>query len=217
MKPQFIVLEGIDGAGKSSHVDTIMQTVEALGGTTVKTREPGGTPLGEKLREISLHEQMTPLTETILMFAMRKENIANIIAPALDAGVNVVSDRFTDATYAYQGGGKGVSKDFIIAMENEIQQDLRPDLVLYFDVPVHVSKQRLDTHRETQDKFERESSEFFTNVRNAYLERAAANPDKFVIIDSTQPIEKVAADAVKAVANHFQNVAKATKTSGRKP
>ena len=189
-KGKFITLEGMDGAGKSTHIPMIVELLQARGVEVVSTREPGGTPLGEKLRALLLHETMHPETETLLMFAARREHIANVIEPALARGAYVLSDRFTDATYAYQCGAKGVLPSKIKQLETWAQGDLRPDATLLFDVPVEISLQRLVSAREP-DKFERENAQFFEKLRQAYLQRAAENPHIFHIIDANQTIEKV--------------------------
>lgn len=188
--PKFITLEGMDGAGKSTHIPNIIATLEARGHEVVSTREPGGTPLGERLREILLHESMHAETETLLMFAARREHIASVISPALARGAYVLSDRFTDATYAYQCGAKGVTANKIQLLEHWVQGDLQPDITLLFDVPVEVSIQRLANAREP-DKFERENSDFFTRIRNAYLQRAQENPSRFRVIDANRPLSEV--------------------------
>ncbi|MDI1361718.1 dTMP kinase [Methylotenera sp.] len=190
MKPKFITLEGMDGAGKSTHIDSIIATLQACGHEVVSTREPGGTALGERLRELLLHENMHAETETLLMFAARREHISNVIAPALLRGAYVLSDRFTDATYAYQCGAKGVDVDKIQLLEKWVQGDLQPDVTLLFDVPVEVSIQRLANAREP-DKFERENADFFARIRNAYLRRAKENPRRFRVIDANRPLEEV--------------------------
>ena len=192
---KFITLEGMDGAGKSTHIPTIIALLEKkqIGNKqleVVSTREPGGTILGEQLRTLLLHEHMHPETETLLMFAARREHISQVIAPALARGAYVVSDRFTDATYAYQCGAKGVLPSKIKQLETWAQGDLRPDATLLFDVPVEISLQRLANAREP-DKFERENAQFFEKLRQAYLQRAAENPHIFHIIDANQTIEKV--------------------------
>ena len=190
MTGKFITLEGMDGAGKSTHIPSIIELLQTRGVEVVSTREPGGTALGERLREILLHENMHAETETLLMFAARREHIASVIAPALARGAYVLSDRFTDATYAYQCGAKGVSSAKVQLLEQWVQADLQPDITLLFDVPVEVSMQRLATAR-TPDKFERETADFFTRIRQAYLQRAAQNPVRFRIIDANMPLEKV--------------------------
>ena len=190
MAGKFITLEGMDGAGKSTHIPTIIAALEARGIEVVSTREPGGTKLGEQLRELLLHEAMHAETETLLMFAARREHIATVIEPALARNAYVLSDRFTDATYAYQSGAKGVDVSKIQTLENWVQAVLQPDVTLLFDVPVEVSMQRLALAR-TPDKFERETADFFTRIRGAYLRRADENPGRFRIIDANQSLEKV--------------------------
>ena len=194
MSGKFITLEGMDGAGKSTHIPTIIAILKARGVEVVSTREPGGTALGEKLRELLLHEPMHPETETLLMFAARREHIASVIMPALDRGAYVLSDRFTDATYAYQCGGRGVSISKVKLLEQWVQgtdvNELQPDLTLLFDVPVEVSMQRLAGAR-VPDKFERENTNFFNQLRSTYLARATENPARFRIIDANQSLEKV--------------------------
>lgn len=190
IKPKFITVEGMDGAGKSTHIPDIIASLQGRGHEVVSTREPGGTPLGERLRELLLHEPMHAETETLLMFAARREHIANVIVPALARGAYVLSDRFTDATYAYQCGAKGVDASKIRLLEQWVQADLQPDITLLFDVPVEVSMLRLANAREP-DKFERENAEFFTRIRQAYLQRAQENPARFRIIDANKPLEYV--------------------------
>lgn len=191
MTAKFITLEGMDGAGKSTHIPSIIEMLTARGHEVVSTREPGGTALGERLRELLLHEPMHAETETLLMFAARREHIANVIAPALQRGAYVLSDRFTDATFAYQSGAKGVSAHKVELLEQWMQEDLQPDVTLLFDVPVEVSIARLAGAR-SPDKFERESADFFTKIRNAYLDRARKNPQRFRIIDGSKSLEEVA-------------------------
>lgn len=192
MTGKFITLEGMDGAGKSTHIPNIIALLQSQGREVVSTREPGGTLLGERLREMLLHESMHPETETLLMFAARREHIANVIAPALARGAYVLSDRFTDATYAYQCGAKGVAGEKIKILEHWVQEDLQPDVTLLFDVPVEVSIQRLATAR-SPDKFERESADFFTRIRHAYLQRALENPARFRVIDANKSLSEVKA------------------------
>ncbi|HSG93557.1 MAG TPA: dTMP kinase [Methylotenera sp.] len=197
MTAKFITLEGMDGAGKSTHIPSIIEMLKARGHEVVSTREPGGTPLGERLRELLLHEVMHAETETLLMFAARREHIANVIAPALERGAYVLSDRFTDATFAYQSGAKGVSASKVEMLEQWVQEDLQPDITLLFDVPVDVSIARLAGAR-SPDKFERESADFFTRIRNAYLQRARNNPQRFRVIDGSKSLDEVA-KAVKDI------------------
>ena len=187
---KFITLEGMDGAGKSTHIPNIIALLASRGHEVVSTREPGGTKLGERLRELLLHEPMHAETETLLMFAARREHIASVIAPALARGAYVLSDRFTDATYAYQAGAKGVDFAKIAELERWVQADLQPDVTLLFDVPVEVSVQRLASAR-TPDKFERENADFFSKIRKIYLQRAVNNPARFRIIDANRPLVEV--------------------------
>jgi dTMP kinase len=187
---KFITLEGMDGAGKSTHIPNIIAALKTRGVEVVQTREPGGTPLGEDLRRLLLHDAMHAETETLLMFAARREHIATVIEPALKRGAYVVSDRFTDATYAYQCGAKGVASNKIKQLEKWVQGKLQPDLTLLFDVPVEISMKRLSTAREP-DKFEREDAKFFEKLRSAYLSRAKENPARFRVINANQALDKV--------------------------
>jgi dTMP kinase len=186
---KFISLEGIDGAGKSTHIAGIAERLRAVGKEVVVTREPGGTPLGEKLRELLLSRSMHVETETLLMFAARREHIAQIIAPALDAGRWVLSDRFTDATYAYQGAGRGLARGKVTALERWVQDRLRPDLTIVFDVPVDLAARRLGGNR--ADRFEGEDRAFFERVRAEYLARAEAEPRRVRIVNGAQPLDEV--------------------------
>ncbi len=200
MRGKFITLEGMDGAGKSTHIPDIIKLLEGKGVEVISTREPGGTVLGEQLRTLLLNEPMHPETETLLMFAARREHIAQIIEPALSRGAWVLSDRFTDATYAYQSGGRGVLANKVIELEAWVQGGLQPDLTLLFDVPVEVSVARLASAR-TPDKFERESADFFTKIRNAYLDRARNNPNRFCIINSNQTLEDVKVEVKNVISS----------------
>ncbi len=194
MRGRFITLEGIDGAGKSTHVAWLASAIGELGHRVITTREPGGTAIGEELRALLLTAPMTHESETLLMFAARREHVVQVIAPALARGDWVVCDRFTDATYAYQGGGHGVPRDYIAEIERFVHDRCRPDLTLLFDVPLAVSRDRLERAQATGralDKFERERSDFFERVRDVYLDRAAADPARFRVIDSTQPLDAV--------------------------
>lgn len=190
MRGKFITLEGTDGAGKSTHIPFIVSLLQSRGLEVVSTREPGGTPLGEKLRELLLHHDMHPETETLLMFAARHEHITKVIEPALVRGAYVLSDRFTDATFAYQCGGRGVPAAKIGMLEQWVQGALQPDVTLLFDVPVEVSTQRLAGAR-APDKFERESADFFSRIRQTYLARAHENAERFRIIDGNRTIEDI--------------------------
>jgi len=199
---RFITLEGIDGAGKSTHAAWLVAALRERGLRVVATREPGGTGLGEALREILLHRPMTHDCEALLMFAARREHVLQVIEPALARGECVVCDRYTDATYAYQGGGHGVSLELIATLERLLHPDCNPDLTLLFDVPEAVSRQRLRRQQakgRELDKFEREAEAFFERVRNAYLERAAAEPARFRVIDSVRPVPDVRADLQRIV------------------
>jgi dTMP kinase len=198
----FITLEGIDGAGKSTHAAWLVEALTARGRNVVATREPGGTAFGEALREILLHRSMAHESEALLMFAARREHVVQVICPALERGDVVVSDRFTDATYAYQGGGHGVSLELIGALERIVHADCNPDLTLLFDIPAPVSRARLDrisARGHALDKFEREADGFFDRVRTAYLARAAAEPRRFRVIDSSRPLAEVRADLARIV------------------
>jgi dTMP kinase len=184
---KFISFEGIDGAGKSTHIGFVKDFLESVGKTVVSSREPGGTPLGEKLRDLLLHEKMHLETEALLMFASRREHMAQVIEPALERGDWVLSDRFTDASFAYQSGGRGMDRSKMEALEAWVHPHLQPDLTLLFDVPLEVARERLDATR-TLDKFEREQGEFFARCRAEYLRRAAQYPARFAVIDSTRSI-----------------------------
>ncbi|WP_288381597.1 dTMP kinase [uncultured Massilia sp.] len=187
-----MTFEGIDGAGKSTHIGFVAEFLAARGKTVVSSREPGGTPLGEKLRELLLHEKMHLETEALLMFASRREHIAQVIEPGLARGDWVLSDRFTDASFAYQSGGRGLERAKMEALEAWVHPHLQPDLTLLFDVPLEVARERLDATR-TLDKFEREQAAFFEKCRGEYLRRAAQFPGRFVVIDSTQTIPAIQA------------------------
>ncbi|MGL6048105.1 MAG: dTMP kinase [Vogesella sp.] len=200
-KARFITLEGLDGAGKSTHLAFIRRYLEQAGIDTVFTREPGGTPLGEKLREILLDidTEATLDTETLLMFASRQELVSSLIRPSLAAGRWVVSDRFTDATFAYQGGGRGVPAERIAILEHWVQQGLQPDLTILLDVPLEVSQARLSQSR-LPDRFEREREDFHQRVRQMYLARAQANPGRFVVIDARGDIDTIQQHIAAALA-----------------
>jgi len=203
MRGKFISLEGIDGAGKSTHLQWLAERLRGDGvREVVVTREPGGTPLGEKLRALLLHEPMDIGTETLLMFAARQQHLAQVIRPALGRGAWVLSDRFTDATFAYQGGGRGVPAAKLEVLENWVQGELQPDLTLFFDVPVVVGQGRLEAGQADLDRFEREAAEFHERVRAAYLERAAQYPARIRVIDSTQRIS----DIRKALEEIIENI-----------
>ncbi|KQQ45074.1 thymidylate kinase [Duganella sp. Leaf126] len=187
---KFITFEGIDGAGKSTHIAFAGRYLEQRGIALVSSREPGGTALGEKLRALVLHETMDLETEALLMFASRREHIAQVIAPALARGAWVISDRFTDASFAYQGGGRGMDRSKLEALEQWVHPHLQPDLTLLFDVPLAVARARLDATR-ALDKFEQEQSDFFAATRNEYLRRAAQFPQRFHLVDATRTIAEI--------------------------
>ena len=187
---KFITFEGIDGAGKSTHIGFVADFLRAAGHTVLTTREPGGTALGEILREVLLHQAMHLETEALLMFAARREHLAQVIEPALARGDWVISDRFTDATFAYQGGGRKLDRHKLSALEHWVHPHLQPDLTLLFDVPLAVARERLDATR-TLDKFEQEQADFFAGTRAEYLRRAAEFPARFRLIDATVPIIEV--------------------------
>ena len=201
-RARFITLEGVDGAGKSTHVAFLAERLRAAGHRVVTTREPGGTSLGETLRDLVLATPMSHDTETLLMFAARSEHLARVIRPALARGDWVVCDRYTDATWAYQGGGHGVDRGLIGALERHVHDDCRPDLTILFDVPPSVSRDRLERAHgrgRTLDKFEREDEGFTERVRAAYLARARAEPERFRIVDSTRPQGAVRDDLARLV------------------
>ena len=187
---KFITLEGVDGAGKTTHVKFIKKYLSDLDINFIMTREPGGTLLGEQLREILLHDEMTPETETLLMFAARSEHIEKVIDPNLKEGKVVISDRFTDATYAYQSGGKGVKEKKIDIIKEWVQGSLQPDLTFLFDLSVEISIERLIKTRE-MDKFEMEEKSFHENIRQKYLLLAKASPERFCILNSEESIEEI--------------------------
>ncbi|MGB8857367.1 MAG: dTMP kinase [Burkholderiales bacterium] len=191
MSGKFITFEGIDGAGKSTHIGWVAERIRMAGHNVTVTREPGGTALGEKLRDLLLHYPMHAETEAMLMFAARREHIYQIIRPALDRGDWIVSDRFTDASFAYQGGGRGVTMEKLRQLENWVQGSLQPDLTFLFDVPVSVARDRLNRNTPNPDRFEQERDGFFTRVREVYLQRAQAAPLRFCIINSTLSINEV--------------------------
>ena len=188
---RFITFEGIDGAGKSTHIAGVAELIRLHGYQVVSTREPGGTPLGEKLRELLLHEPMHLETEAMLMFAARREHLARVIEPALARGDWVVCDRFSDATYAYQGGGRGLDKAKFAVLEQWVHGHLQPDLTFLFDLPPGVAEQRISAQGRELDRFEQEKRDFHVRVRAAYLERAAAAPRRITVINADQPLEKI--------------------------
>ena len=204
MKPRFITLDGIDGAGKSTNLAVMKAWFEKHKLPVLFTREPGGTPAGEALREILLNPatQVSLRTETLLMFAARQQHFETFILPALKNGTHVVSDRFTDATFAYQGGGRGVPLQDIDTLEHWVQGDFRPDLTLLLDVPLEVSMARINQTRE-KDRFEQEEAEFFNRVREVYLQRANEQPERYAVIDSSQSLDAVKNQIETALDSHF--------------
>ena len=191
MKGRFLTFEGIDGAGKSTHHAWAVDFLRSKGKTVVSTREPGGTPLGEKLRALLLAEPMHLETEALLMFAARREHIANVIAPALTAGNWVLCDRFTDASFAYQGGGRGLAKSKLRELEIWVQGELQPDLTFLFDLDVDVAGRRLAKTGQAKDRFELEEAEFHERVRRAYLERCREFPARFRVLDASMPLADI--------------------------
>jgi dTMP kinase len=199
----FISFEGIDGAGKSTHIEGLSQWFKSRGHVVSLTREPGGTPLAEKFRELALHETMDPLTEALLMFAARREHLIHVIEPALARGEVVLCDRFTDATFAYQGGGRGFDWNVLKTLEQMVQNvpasALRqPDLTIWFDLPPAVAAARLSTAR-VPDKFESQPQSFFQAVRDAYAKRMQEAPSRFAQIAADQSRDAVWADVLMAV------------------
>lgn len=188
---KFITFEGIDGAGKSTHIATVAELVRSRGLTVVSTREPGGTPLGEKLRELLLHEPMHLETEAMLMFAARREHLAEVIEPALERGEWVICDRFSDATYAYQGGGRGLDKQKCAALEQWVHGHLQPDLTFLFDLPPDIAGGRIAAQGRVLDRFEQEKTDFHVRVRAAYLERAAAAPRRICVINADRSLLEI--------------------------
>lgn len=191
---RFITFEGIDGAGKSSQIAAVVALLQARGCAVEQSREPGGTQLGERLRELLLHEPMHLETEAMLMFAARREHLAARILPALDAGRWVVCDRFSDATYAYQVGGRGLDRAKFEALEAWVHPGFQPDLTLVFDLPPAVAAARVVASGAAPDRFEREQRDFFERVRAAYLERAEQAPRRVRVIDADRPPETIRAE-----------------------
>ncbi len=207
----FISFEGIDGAGKSTHIDSVAALFRQAGRAVVLTREPGGTPLSEKLRELVLHEPMDALTEALLMFAARREHLVQVIEPALARGDVVLCDRFTDATFAYQGGGRGFDWQVLAQLERMVQAlpngDLRqPDMTVWFDLDPQIAAERLASAR-VPDKFESQPADFFAAVRAGYAQRMAEMPARFARIDAAQSRESVGADVARVVSDWLQRSA----------
>ena len=188
---KFITLEGIDGAGKSSHVEFLRQRMAARGNDVVVTREPGGTPAAERLREVVLHEPMGVTSAALVMFAGRSEHVTRVIEPALRAGSWVLCDRFSDATYAYQCGGHGLATEVFAALERAVHPNLQPDVTFLFDLDPAQACERQRARSRLPDTFEREAAEFFRRVRDAYLQRARDHAQRFRVIDASGSLEAV--------------------------
>ena len=199
---KFITIEGIEGVGKSTNMATLVNGLEEAGHKVLTTREPGGTPLAEDIRDILMNrgdEPVPEIAEVLLMFAARSFNVNNVIVPALDAGTWVVCDRFTDSTRAYQGGGRGIPMDTIDRVADWVHGDTWPDVTILLDAPVEIGMERAG-RRSEPDRFEQERHDFFQRVRECYLQLAVNEPDRFVIIDTTRSLEEVADDIRALVA-----------------
>ncbi len=201
---KFITFEGIDGAGKSSHLEFVCGQVRALGHTPVLTREPGGTAPGEEIRRLVLHASMGAKAEALLMFAARAEHVADVIEPALTAGSWVVCDRFSDATFAYQFGGRGLPREFVTGLERIVHPGLQPDATFLFDIDPALAAERQRARSRNPDKFESEQTEFFRRVREAYLERAREHSRRFHVIDASGSLQQVRDRLEVAFAQAFQ-------------
>lgn len=203
---RFITVEGIEGVGKSSNIDTLVGHIESAGIEVLTTREPGGTPMAEEIRKLLMHhgdEAVPEIAELLLMFAARSFNVRNVILPALEAGKWVVCDRFTDSSRAYQGAGRGLPMDVIDQLAEWVHEDVKPDVTLLLDAPVQVGMARAG-HRSSPDRIEREQHEFFERVRACYLDLAAREPGRFVVIDTARSLDEVQAD-VGRLAAHLLN------------
>ena len=200
---RFITLEGIDGAGKSSHVEHLLARIRGAGHEALATREPGGTPSGEKIREVVLHAAMNAKAEALLMFAARAEHVATVIEPALAAGKWIVCDRFSDATYAYQCGGRGLAREVVVGLERLVHPGLQPDATFLFDLDPAIAYGRQRAQQRQADKFEREQAEFFRRVREAYLERAREHSRRFHVVDASGTPQQVRDRLEVALAQAF--------------
>jgi dTMP kinase len=203
---KFITLEGIEGAGKTTVADRITQALRSRGITVHATREPGGTKVAERIRALVLDrgdEHISAAAETLLMFGARQVHVDNLIRPALVRGEWVLCDRFTDATHAYQGGGRGVDRQLIEQLAKTVHGDITPDCTILLDVPVRVGLERMQARRGAVDRFEIESAQFFDRVRNRYLELARAAPDRFIVVDATARLEQVCEQALRAIEERF--------------
>jgi dTMP kinase len=204
---KFITLEGIEGVGKTSNLAYIRELLQRSGSECIETREPGGTPLGESLRGILLehkHDGMSSDTELLLMFAARAEHITRVIMPALSAGKYVLCDRFTEATYAYQGGGRGINESRIGELENWVQGELRPDLTIVLDAPVHIGRARAG-RRSEPDRIEKEHDDFFSRVRDSYLRLAEHYPQRIAVVDANMALDDVQ-NQIKRVLHEYDIV-----------
>lgn len=207
MNGRLICLEGGEGAGKSTAVTTVRQWLEARGRSVVTTREPGGTAAAERIRTLLLDPAtgaIDPLTELLLMFAARRENVVGVIEPALRAGHDVICDRFTDASHAYQGGGRRLGAAPVELLAGLVHPELQPDLVLVFDVPVAIGRARIRARASRPDRIEDNRSEFFERVRQSYLERAAQHPQRYAVIDASRDLDAVQIEVERALERHFQ-------------
>ena len=203
-KGKFITVEGVEGAGKSTNIATIKSFLDQSGIEYIHTREPGGTEYGERLRELllaHLDETLDPTAELLMIFAARAQHLSQLILPALARGVWVLSDRFTDATYAYQGAGRALDLDTISTLEHLVQGDLRPDLTLILDLPVALGMQRVNGRGE-RDRFEVEQNAFFERVRASYLSIAAQSPERYRLIDTSKPLDQVRHDIVTVMGTY---------------
>ena len=198
MTGRFITFEGIDGAGKSSHIGRLAEWLKGRGHSVVVTREPGGTPLAEALRDIVLHQPMDAMTEAMLVFAARRDHVQTLIRPALASGSTVLCDRFTDATFAYQGGGRSFDLAVLEQLEAWVQAGLQPDLTLWFDLPPRVAAQRRAAAR-AADRFEAEDEAFFERVRQGYQRRCQAQPSRFAVLDAERTPEQVWGQVAQAL------------------
>ncbi len=201
MSGKFITFEGIDGAGKSSHVEWFAERLRQRGVIVNVTREPGGTDLGEKLRDLLLNQEMHLETETLLMFAARREHLARLIEPALKRGEWVVCDRFTDATFAYQGGGRGLDRGKLQQLEHWVHGHLQPDLTLLFDLPLEIARERIALASRVLDRFEQERADFHERVRQIYLDRAKHHSSRIQIIDAQCSIDEIRVKLDKSIAS----------------
>lgn len=206
MSGRFITLEGIEGVGKSTNLEFVANWLCDRGESVVITREPGGTPLAERLRNALLESegQVPPMAELLLMFAARSSHLRDLVEPALARGDWVLCDRFTDATYAYQGGGRQLDPGLITTLERAVQGERRPDLTLLLDAAPEATASRR-SQRGTEDRFEREQTEFFRRVRNTYLERAAAEPQRIQVIDAARPLAEVQDELSQCLARFLRN------------